>query len=120
MVRILVGSRSHRWGVPYAGQLGCQEVSGDLRLTPKGEARQVESLYWIRTGRIGAEEPMLDQNRPDRCEEPMPDQVGPEGRAHLECPCVPVSCAARCAFAALRRHRAVATFSSVTELASRV
>ena len=28
--------------------------------------------------------------------------------------------AARCAFAALRRHRAVATFSSVTELCSRV
>ena len=28
--------------------------------------------------------------------------------------------AARCAFAALRRHRAVATFSSVTELCNRV
>ena len=29
----------------------------------------------------------MDQNRPDRADKPMLDQVGPEGRAHLECPC---------------------------------
>ena len=37
-----------------------------------------KSLCWIRTGQVGADGPMLDQ-------------VGPEGQAHLECTCMPVS-----------------------------